>query len=245
MIDGLSNFLDEKGTVGEKAPRQGAWRVQRVGRSRPQPGSPRRSIPRSASAATLCYVACRDTSVHWYPHRGRAAPLPAISADARQGDAPGDGRACAVGGLTSARLQPSSHVCPAPGCITMIDDARQAVREARFDRDRERHEQGARAGCAGSSGSRRHAIIAETESTHRPGGSLRRPVSLIGLCLDHHEPARSVRKVADHGGVSGDRDEGLMWNHHNPQGRSRIGGSAGQSPGSHDDSRQLVDACTT
>ena len=125
MLDGLSHFLDSKGMRsveelrGKALPAYVDWgdldlNYKVVARIDPQ----------TCIGCDLCYVACRDTSVHCIHTaaeplaKGHAAPLREAAIAA--------GRERHVhtvwvdeSDCTGCNL--CSHVCPVPGCITMTD----------------------------------------------------------------------------------------------------------------------------
>ena len=125
MLDGLSHFLDSKGMRsveelrGKALPAYVDWgdldlNYKVVARINPQ----------TCIGCDLCYVACRDTSVHCIHTaaeplaKGHAAPLREAAIAA--------GRERHVhtvwvdeSDCTGCNL--CSHVCPVPGCITMTD----------------------------------------------------------------------------------------------------------------------------
>jgi dihydropyrimidine dehydrogenase (NAD+) subunit PreA len=138
MIDGLSNYLDDKGMKSVKELH-------------------RRAIPAflewgdldlnykvvaevdadACIGCNLCYVACRDTAVHCIHNAGE--PLAAGHA------APTRPRAVAAAGERGAHIvwvdetecigcNLCSHVCPVPGCITMKDVTNGAPFESWNDR---------------------------------------------------------------------------------------------------------------
>jgi dihydropyrimidine dehydrogenase (NAD+) subunit PreA len=125
MIDGLSNFLDEKGmkSVNElRGKALGAyveWGELDLNYKVVAVVDPQKCI-----GCDLCYVACRDTSVNCI--HTVAEPL-APGHDARTRDtAIAAAKATGVHTVwvdetecTGCNL--CSHVCPVPGCITMTD----------------------------------------------------------------------------------------------------------------------------
>jgi dihydropyrimidine dehydrogenase (NAD+) subunit PreA len=138
MIDGLSNYLDSKGLAsvaelrGRAIPAFTEWGELDLSYKVAAQIDPEKCI-----GCDLCYVACRDTSVHCI-HTGDH-PLP-VGHRAPTRDA-AIARAKATGvhvtwadwdECTGCNL--CSHVCPVPGCITMVDDTRGKAFESWNDR---------------------------------------------------------------------------------------------------------------
>lgn len=125
MLDGLSHFLDSKGMRsveelrGKALPAYVDWGDLDLNYK-----VVARIDPKTCIGCDLCYVACRDTSVHCIHTaaeplaKGHAAPLREAAIAA--------GRERHVhtvwvdeSDCTGCNL--CSHVCPVPGCITMTD----------------------------------------------------------------------------------------------------------------------------
>ena len=139
MIDGLSNFLDDKGmkSVNELRGRA-VQRLQRMGRPRSQlqgrragrSGEVHRLRPVSAWRAATRSVDCIHIGEHPLPAGHRAPTREAAIARSRETGVHVtwvDWDEC-----TGCNL--CSHVCPVPGCITMADDTRGAPFETWNDR---------------------------------------------------------------------------------------------------------------
>jgi dihydropyrimidine dehydrogenase (NAD+) subunit PreA len=138
LIDGLSNFLDEKGMAsvaelrGRAIGAYAEWGDLDLNYKVAAQVDPDKCI-----GCDLCLVACRDSSVDCI-HTG-AHPLPAgHRAPTRD---PAIARAAETGvkvtwvdwdECTGCNL--CSHVCPVPGCITMVDDTRGKPFESWNDR---------------------------------------------------------------------------------------------------------------
>lgn len=138
MIDGLSNFLDEKGLKsvaelrGRAVPAFTEWGDLDLNYKVAAAVDPQKCI-----GCELCLVACRDSSVHCI-HTG-AHPLPAghraPSRDAAIARARETGiKVTWVDWDECTGCNLCSHVCPVPGCITMVDDTRGQPFESWNDR---------------------------------------------------------------------------------------------------------------
>jgi dihydropyrimidine dehydrogenase (NAD+) subunit PreA len=138
MIDGLSNFLDSKGMKSVQELRGAAlgayseWGDLDLNYKVTAHIDPEKCI-----GCDLCYVACRDTSVHCI-HTGEH-PLPAGHRAPTRDAAIARAKATGVhvtwadwDECTGCNL--CSHVCPVPGCITMVDDTRGKPFESWNDR---------------------------------------------------------------------------------------------------------------
>ena len=138
MIDGLSNFLDDKGMKsvselrGRAVPAYTEWGELDLNYKVAAHVDPKKCI-----GCDLCLVACRDSSVHCI-HTGQH-PLPAGHR------APSRDAAIARFEETGVKVtwvdwdectgcNLCSHVCPVPGCITMVDDTRGKPFESWNDR---------------------------------------------------------------------------------------------------------------
>jgi dihydropyrimidine dehydrogenase (NAD+) subunit PreA len=128
MIDGLSNFLDSKGMKsvnelrGLALPAYKEWGELDLNYKVSAHIDPEKCI-----GCDLCYVACRDSSVHCI-HTGDH-PLPAGHR------APTRDAAIAKAAATGVHVTWADWdectgcnlcyaVCPVPGCITMVEDSR-------------------------------------------------------------------------------------------------------------------------
>jgi dihydropyrimidine dehydrogenase (NAD+) subunit PreA len=125
MIEGLSNFLDEKGMKsvnelrGKAVNAYSEWGDLDLNYKVIAKIDPGKCI-----GCNLCYVACRDTAVYCIHnvgealHAGHSAPLrdSAIAA-AKEKNA----HIVWVDETECIGCNLCSHVCPVPGCITMTD----------------------------------------------------------------------------------------------------------------------------
>jgi dihydropyrimidine dehydrogenase (NAD+) subunit PreA len=138
MIDGLSNFLDEKGMKsvnelrGKALGAYSEWGDLDLNYKVAAQIDPEKCI-----GCDLCYVACRDTSVHCIHTAGE----PLIAGHRAPTRDKAIAKATATGvhvpwvdwdECTGCNL--CSHVCPVPGCITMVDDTRGKPFESWNDR---------------------------------------------------------------------------------------------------------------
>jgi dihydropyrimidine dehydrogenase (NAD+) subunit PreA len=138
MIEGLSNFLDEKGMASVNDLRGKALSAYTEwGDLDLNYKVAARIDPEKCIGCDLCYVACRDTSVHCIHTADEPLPAghraPTREAAIARAQTTGvhvpwvDWDSC-----TGCNL--CSHVCPVPGCITMEDDTRGAPFESWNDR---------------------------------------------------------------------------------------------------------------
>ncbi|MEO7795107.1 MAG: NAD-dependent dihydropyrimidine dehydrogenase subunit PreA [Thermoanaerobaculia bacterium] len=138
LIDGLSNFLDEKGMRsvnelrGRAVPNYVEWGDLDLNYKVAAHVDPDKCI-----GCDLCLVACRDSSVdcihtgsHPLPegHRAPSRDL-AIARTASSGV-----KVTWVDWDECTGCNLCSHVCPVPGCITMVDDTRGKPFESWNDR---------------------------------------------------------------------------------------------------------------
>ena len=125
MIEGLSNFLDEKGMKSVKELKGAAiGAYSEWGDLDLNYKVVARVDAEKCIGCNLCYVACRDTAVHCIHnagdplHAGHAAPL----RDAAVAKAKATGTHVVwVDETECIGCNLCSHVCPVPGCITMAD----------------------------------------------------------------------------------------------------------------------------
>jgi len=138
MVEGLSRFLDAKGMHsvaelrGRATPAFTEWGDLDLNYK-----VAARIDPETCIGCDLCYVACRDSSVHCI-HTGEH-PLPAGHRAPTRDAAIARANATGVhvtwadwDECTGCNL--CSHVCPVPGCITMEDDTRGRPFESWNDR---------------------------------------------------------------------------------------------------------------
>ena len=125
MIEGLSNFLDEKGMKSVKELNRAAvGAYSEWGDLDLNYKVVARVDPEKCIGCNLCYVACRDTAVHCIHnagdplHAGHAAPL-REAAVAKAKDT--GSHIVWVDETECIGCNLCSHVCPVPGCITMTD----------------------------------------------------------------------------------------------------------------------------
>jgi len=138
LIDGLSNYLDDKGMKSVKElHRRAIPAFQEWGDLDLNYKVVAEVDPEACIGCNLCYVACRDTAVHCIHNAGE--PL------AQGHAAPTRARAVAAAGQRGAHIvwvdetkcigcNLCSHVCPVPGCITMKDVTSGAPFESWNDR---------------------------------------------------------------------------------------------------------------
>jgi len=138
LIDGLSNYLDDKGMKSVKElHRRAIPAFQEWGDLDLNYKVVAEVDPEACIGCNLCYVACRDTAVHCIHNAGE--PL------AQGHAAPTRARAVAAAGQRGAHIvwvdetecigcNLCSHVCPVPGCITMKDVTNGAPFESWNDR---------------------------------------------------------------------------------------------------------------
>ncbi|MEY4374994.1 MAG: hypothetical protein RL760_1161 [Candidatus Eisenbacteria bacterium] len=138
MIEGLSNFLDEKGMTSVNELRGKALAAYTEWGDLDLNYKVAAHIdPAKCIGCDLCYVACRDTSVHCIHTADEPLPAghraPTREAAIERAQTTGvhvpwvDWDSC-----TGCNL--CSHVCPVPGCITMMDDTRGKPFESWNDR---------------------------------------------------------------------------------------------------------------
>jgi dihydropyrimidine dehydrogenase (NAD+) subunit PreA len=125
MIEGLSNFLDEKGMTSVKQLHRAAiGAYSEWGDLDLNYKVVARVDPEKCIGCNLCYVACRDTAVYCIHnagdplHAGHQAPL--REAAIAKAKATGS-HIVWVDESECIGCNLCSHVCPVPGCITMTD----------------------------------------------------------------------------------------------------------------------------
>ncbi len=125
MIDGLSNFLDEKGMKSVRELHRAAiGAYSEWGDLDLNYKVVARVDTETCIGCNLCYVACRDTAVHCIHNAGDplAAGHHAPLRDAAIAKAQASGSHIVwVDESECIGCNLCSHVCPVPGCITMTD----------------------------------------------------------------------------------------------------------------------------